>query len=273
MDQNAYVAIGLGVAAALAALMYALTQMGIFGILVVLILLGGGGYYVYASGLLSSSSSSASPTVLPASPTTPTLSALGPKPETYYVSNNKFTFEEAPAVCAANGGRLATYDDVESAYSNGAEWCGYGWTDGGFALYPIQKSSWASKFSKDPKHSCGRPGINGGYFDPTMKFGVNCVGVKPPMTDAERVALQKGIETPDDKRFDSMVQRIKDEMGNIRLAPFTEGEWSQWASVAPSPSAPQAVASTSVSAVAGPLQNAARMWASKVQAAVSSLKS
>ena len=27
---------------------------------------------------------------------------------------------------------------------------------------------------------CGKPGINGGYFsDPTMKFGVNCYGVKP----------------------------------------------------------------------------------------------
>ena len=40
-----------------------------------------------------------------------------------------------------------------------------------------------SKCSKSV-NNCGRPGVNGGYFDnPNIKFGVNCYGQKP---DAER---------------------------------------------------------------------------------------
>ena len=35
---------------------------------------------------------------------------------------------------------------------------------------------------KDPKtkFNCGKPGINGGYFDnPKLRFGINCYGIKP----------------------------------------------------------------------------------------------
>jgi len=48
------------------------------------------------------------------------------------------------------------------------------------ALFPTQQATWQA-LQTDPvnKTNCGRPGINGGYFDPQTKFGVNCYGVKP----------------------------------------------------------------------------------------------
>ena len=37
---------------------------------------------------------------------------------------------------------------------------------------------------KGHKHDCGRPGINGGYIGNTnIKYGVNCYGYKPKITD------------------------------------------------------------------------------------------
>ena len=58
------------------------------------------------------------------------------------------------------------------------------------ALYPTQYSEWKrlqdSGVDEDLKKSCGRPGLNGGYFDnPNLKFGVNCYGVKDSATDEE----------------------------------------------------------------------------------------
>ena len=65
---------------------------------------------------------------------------LEPK-EVFYVSGNEYTYDEAAAVCAAYDADLASYDQVNDAYSKGAEWCGYGWTQGGMALYPTQQST------------------------------------------------------------------------------------------------------------------------------------
>jgi hypothetical protein len=59
--------------------------------------------------------------------------------EVFHISQNQFTYDEAPAVCAAFGAQLATLEQVIEAYNSGAEWCGYGWTAGGMALYPTQK--------------------------------------------------------------------------------------------------------------------------------------
>jgi hypothetical protein len=65
--------------------------------------------------------------------------------------------------------RLASLEQVIEAYNSGAEWCGYGWTAGGMALYPTQKKTWEElQREVDPgkRTACGRPGVNGGYFDP-----------------------------------------------------------------------------------------------------------
>ena len=42
-----------------------------------------------------------------------------------------------------------------------------------------KKSKKEQNVKMEKSHDCGRPGINGGYFDnPNLKLGVNCWGVK-----------------------------------------------------------------------------------------------
>ena len=65
----------------------------------------------------------------------------GKQEEVYNVSNNLYTYEEAPYVCQALNGRLATYDEVEKSYESG-EWCNYGWSQDQLALFPTQKETW-----------------------------------------------------------------------------------------------------------------------------------
>ena len=103
------------------------------------------------------------------------------KSEVFNVSNNLYSYEEAPYVCQALGGRLASYDEIEESYQKGAEWCNYGWSEDQLALFPTQKDTWRQlQSSEGNKNNCGRPGINGGYFaNPNIKFGVNCYGAKP----------------------------------------------------------------------------------------------
>jgi hypothetical protein len=116
------------------------------------------------------------------------------KPEVFNVFNNLYTYEEAPFVCQALGGRLASYDEIENSYNNGAEWCNYGWSQNQLALFPTQKNTWKKiqnsvsdcDESDSLRNVCGRPGINGGFFaNPNLKFGVNCYGIKPKAKQRE----------------------------------------------------------------------------------------
>jgi hypothetical protein len=103
------------------------------------------------------------------------------------VSNNLYSYTDANAICKSYGAKLASYDDVENAYNNGAEWCAYGWSENQMAYFPTQKKTW-NELQKNPKHKndCGRPGVNGGYIgNPEFKFGVNCYGVKPKPKQSE----------------------------------------------------------------------------------------
>jgi len=144
--------------------------------------------------------------------------------EVFHISGNLYTYDDAPAVCAANNAELASFDQLTEAFSLGAEWCSYGWSAGGMALYPTQSSTW-SKLQDESQESkrtaCGHPGVNGGYFDPKLKFGVNCYGVKP---------RNHGMKFPQplptqDPGFDSMVQKFK-KMG-MKLAGFNRDIWSE----------------------------------------------
>ncbi|NBR61137.1 hypothetical protein EB118_13335 [bacterium] len=143
-------------------------------------------------------------------------------PEVFHVADNIFTYEEARAVCKAYDSELASYSQVEQAYNSGAEWCGYGWSEGGIALFPTQESTW-NKLQKeqDPEKrmECGRPGINGGYFDPSTKFGVNCYGVKP-----NKKTTQK---TPEDSAMNRLIGQIKDRLDKLFVSPFNDHVWSQ----------------------------------------------
>ena len=74
-----------------------------------------------------------------------------PKPvvrnEVFHIGGNQYTYDEAPAVCAAYDSELATYDQVSQALASGGEWCAYGWSQGGMALYPTQQGTWAMALS------------------------------------------------------------------------------------------------------------------------------
>ena len=106
--------------------------------------------------------------------------------EVFHIPGNKYTFTEADGLCKAFGARLASYDEIESAYNKGGEWCSYGWSEGQMAYFPTQKSTF-NELQKYPKqkNNCGRPGVNGGYMaNPYIKFGVNCYGMKPHRDDS-----------------------------------------------------------------------------------------
>jgi hypothetical protein len=145
--------------------------------------------------------------------------------EVFHVSDKSFVYDEAEAVCAAYDSTLATLEQVIEAYNSGAEWCSYGWSAGGMALYPTQKATWdALQREQDPakRTGCGRPGVNGGYFDPMTKFGVNCFGFKPK-GDFKPPAPLPGV---DKTAFDAMVKKFKDMLKSMTVTPFSRREWS-----------------------------------------------
>ena len=153
-------------------------------------------------------------------------SVLGEKgSEVFHVADNKFTYEDAPAVCAAYGSQLATLDQIILAYNAGAEWCGYGWSEGGMALYPTQKGTWdLLQKEQDParRTACGRPGVNGGYFDVKSKFGVNCFGFKP---DGD-LSFPRPLPGTDPTLFAAAVARFQAMLKTFTLNPYNRNEWS-----------------------------------------------
>lgn len=149
--------------------------------------------------------------------------------EVFFIAGDRYTYDEAPAVCAVYGAELASYDQVAEAYAKGAEWCGYGWTQGSMALFPTQESTW-KKYQNELDHMkktrCGRPGINGGYFNPKMRFGVNCYGMKPGCDN-------KKYPIPvDDGLNKDLVRKFTENSGSIRVDPFNRNGWSMWGMLA-----------------------------------------
>ena len=67
------------------------------------------------------------------------------KEQVFHVPENKYSYDDAGAICKAYGSRLATYDEVDQAFNKGADWCSYGWSAGQMALYPTQKEKWEKK--------------------------------------------------------------------------------------------------------------------------------
>jgi hypothetical protein len=147
--------------------------------------------------------------------------------EVFHISDNKYDFNEAPAVCAAYGAELATHDQITEAFGLGAEWCSYGWSAGAVALYPTQQATWDA-LQMNPQESkrtaCGLPGVNGGYFDPRLKFGVNCYGMKPAN---KGTVLPTPLPGTDSKEFEKMVDKFKKMINSIKLSPFNRDIWSE----------------------------------------------
>lgn len=157
--------------------------------------------------------------------------------EVYHVAQNVYTYGEAAQVCASLDAKLASYDQIEDAYARGAEWCGYGWSEGQMAFFPTQKATWrrlqqqqtssSSASSPEQKQACGRPGVNGGYMtNPDLKFGVNCFGVKPARTSGD-VTAASAAQVPETGGGGKTQQQQQYPRQSLRLQSFNRTQWSE----------------------------------------------
>lgn len=153
------------------------------------------------------------------------------KQQVFHIPGNKYTFEDSKAMCSAYGGRLATYKELEDSYKDGADWCSFGWSDGQMAFYPTQYDKWSNLQSiEGHEHDCGRPGINGGYIDnPNVRFGINCFGYKPKITQQEMEQMGNTPLYPKTNKeidFDKKVDHWRSKLSEITVAPFNNTNWS-----------------------------------------------
>ena len=157
---------------------------------------------------------------------------LPPAKEVFTVSKNDYTFYDAAPLCKALGAELATYEQVKHAWQQGADWCNYGWVKGQMAVYPTQNSTYEElqQGPEEQKGACGKPGLNGGYFDnPELKFGVTCVGKRPPQSQHDANAIAAGSTRPltsSGLEFEKKVERFKEETGTLGILPFNKEKWS-----------------------------------------------
>ena len=153
-------------------------------------------------------------------------------PEVFNVSKNDFNYYDAEPLCKALGAELATYEQVKDAYGKGADWCNYGWTKGQVAVYPTQKATWdeLQKGDDADRGACGKPGVNGGYFDnPDMKFGVNCYGPKPSQSGHDEAQLMKSGRIPKTTaglKIEQKVQEFEAQADELGVLPFNKGKWA-----------------------------------------------
>ena len=152
--------------------------------------------------------------------------------QVFNIPGNTYGYGDAKALCTAYGARLASYGEIENAYENGAEWCNYGWSDGQMALYPTQQKTFDKlQDVEGHEHDCGRPGINGGYMENSkLKFGVNCYGYKPRMTEEEEFNMATIPHYPQTKKDIAMKERVeywKSKLSSVIVAPFNYNNWSK----------------------------------------------
>ena len=162
----------------------------------------------------------------------PEIAGLNFRKQVFNVPGNNYSYDDAKAICNAYGSDLATYQQVESAYKNGAEWCNYGWSDGQMALFPTQQQTFDNlQKIKGHEHDCGRPGVNGGYMaNPNIKFGVNCYGNKPKITQDEEELMKIASPYPKTMQeidFQKKVDYWKNKIGQIMVSPFNYNMWSE----------------------------------------------
>lgn len=153
------------------------------------------------------------------------------KKEVYNIPDNRFTYEDAKAICMAYGGDLATYNQIEDTYNKGGEWCNYGWSDDQMALFPTQQKTWDKlQTIEGHENDCGRPGVNGGRIDnPQARFGVNCYGYKPIITGAEQNAMQNAQVYPTSMKDINLQKKLdywKKRVPEFLLSPFNHKSWS-----------------------------------------------
>jgi hypothetical protein len=156
---------------------------------------------------------------------------FGPDQQVFNVSRNVYSYDDAAPLCKAMGAELATYDQLLEAQKHGADWCNYGWVKGQMAAFPVQEQTW-NKLQTGPaehRNSCGKPGINGGYFDnPELRFGVNCFGPRPQKKDTDELLTDNDTVLPptaDEIEFNKKVYKFKEQMNSITVLPWNRQKW------------------------------------------------
>jgi hypothetical protein len=155
------------------------------------------------------------------------------KKQVFNIPGNYYNYDNAKALCKAYGSDLATYEQIEDAYKNGGEWCNYGWSDGQMALFPTQQKTFDNlQTISGHEHDCGRPGINGGYMaNPNIRFGVNCYGHKPKITEQEEELMNTSTpypQTAEDIAFQKRVDFWKEHVDTILVSPFNYKTWGSF---------------------------------------------
>jgi len=155
------------------------------------------------------------------------------KKQVFNIPGNYYDYENAKALCTAYGSNLATYEQIEKSYNNGAEWCNYGWSADQLALFPTQQKTYDNLQNiEGHKNDCGRPGINGGFIaNPKVRFGVNCYGYKPKITSEEEDIMKEATpypETAKDIAFQKRVDFWKNKVNDILVSPFNYDTWGSF---------------------------------------------
>ena len=150
--------------------------------------------------------------------------------EVFHVPGSRFTYNDANAICKSMNSDLASYEQLQNAHKNGANWCSYGWSQEQLALYPTSQNKFNELSENDKtKYDCGFVGVNGMYVNnPYMKFGANCYGVKPKKSDLELKHSEVSDYKPKSAKeviFDNRVEYWKRRLGNVLVAPFNKDKW------------------------------------------------
>jgi hypothetical protein len=157
---------------------------------------------------------------------------LPPGKEVFTISKNNYSYYDAAPLCKALGAELATYEQVKNAWQNGADWCNYGWVKGQMAVFPTQKGTYEElqQGPEEQKGACGKPGVNGGFFDnPELKYGVTCIGKRPSQSQHDATAIMSGSTRPltaSGLEFDKKVQQFKEDSDSMGIMPFNKEKWS-----------------------------------------------
>ena len=153
---------------------------------------------------------------------------VAPVKQVFNISENKYTYNEAQALCKVFDSELATLDQLIEAYKKGADWCNYGWVKGQMAFFPTQKATWdklQENSTPEKRNVCGKSGINGGYFNnPDLRFGVTCYGIKNQPRGNENI--KQPFISDADAELQAMVNKFRKEIDNISILPFNRDKWS-----------------------------------------------
>jgi len=150
--------------------------------------------------------------------------------EVFHIPGSRFTYNDATAICKSMNSDLASYEQLQNAQKNGANWCSHGWSQDQLALYPTSQHKFNELNKNDKtKYDCGFVGVNGMYVNNTyMKFGANCYGFKPKKSELElnhSEVTDYKPKTAKEVIFDNRVEYWKRRLGNVLITPFNKDKW------------------------------------------------